>query len=267
MNKIALIFDFDETLVEESTSAYLESFGIDINNFWQQTVQSLIQKDWDPVPAYMFRMIEASMQQSMTKSSFISFGKKVIYKKGVKTLFTELKKYVQEQHPKFEIEFYIISSGIGEVIRNTEIAKYFKDIWASDFEYDQDDEIAFPKKILSFTDKTRYIFQISKGMVGEEFRSKPYIVNEKYDSGEYVIPFKNMIYIGDGLTDVPCFSLIKKHQGTAIAVYDAQNTLAFGKAWRFIKEKRVSNLHTANYTKGSDLFNSILMAIDSIAVK
>lgn len=264
MKKIALVFDFDETLVEESTSAFLSSLGIDIDKFWAETVGELIKDDWDPVPAYMFRMIETSMSQTITRDSFVEFAKKVKYKRGVELLFDALIKHVQRINSEYELEFYIISSGIAELIKHTSIAKYFKDIWASDFEYDGNGEIAFPKKILSFTDKTRYLFQISKGMVGENYRSKPYVVNEKYDSEEYHIPFKNMIYIGDGLTDVPCFSLIKKFNGTAIAVYDAQNTMAYGKAWQFIKEDRVSNLHSANYEKGSDLYNSIIMAIESI---
>jgi phosphoserine phosphatase len=263
--KLALIFDFDETLVDESTSAYIESKGINVDEFWQKTVKKLIDEDWDPVPAYMFKMIEASINAPITKDDLISFAKQVTYKQGVESLFENLRSHIKDNHPKFEIEYYIISSGIGEIIRHTSIAKHFKDIWASDFAYDQKGEIIFPKKVLSFTDKTRYLFQISKGMVGEEFRSLPYVVNDKYDSNSYQIPFTNMIYIGDGLTDVPCFSLLKKQNGTAIAVYEAQNTQALGKAWRFIKEERVSNLHSANYEKGSDLYNSILMAIDSIA--
>ena len=264
MNKIAVIFDFDETLVEESTSAFLQSKGIDINTFWGKTVMSLIQQDWDPVPAYMFKMIEVSMNTSITKNDLVNFAKKIKYKKGVKSLFSNLNEHLAKENSGFEIEYYIISSGIGDLIKQTSIAKNFKDIWASDFAYDSNGEIAFPKKVLSFTDKTRYIFQISKGMVGEDFRSKPYVVNDKYESDSYVIPFKNMIYIGDGLTDVPCFSLLKKNDGTAIAVYDAQNTQAYGKAWKFVKEERVSNLNSADYTKGSDLYNSIIMAIESI---
>ena len=265
MKKIALVFDFDETLVEESTSAFLSSKGIDVNTFWGETVDSLIKEDWDPVPAYMFKMIEASMTVPMTKQDFQEFGKKVKYKEGVLDLFKNLKSFISDNYPSFEIEYYIISSGIGEIIRHTSISNNFKDIWASDFEYTSDNQIAFSKKILSFTDKTRYLFQISKGMIGPEYRSQPYVVNEKYDSGNYVIPFKNMIYIGDGLTDVPCFSLLKKNNGVAIGVYDAQNTQAYSKVWKFIKEDRVSNLHTANYREGSDLYNSILMAISSIA--
>jgi len=266
MNRIAIIFDFDETLVEESTSAFLNNIGIDVDTFWQKTVQKLILQDWDPVPAYMYKMIETSIhdEKHITKKQFEEFAKKLVYKNGVKDLFDNLKNYVREHLQDTEINFFIISSGIGEIIRNSEIAHHFTDIWASDFEYEQNDEIIFPKKIVSFTDKTRYIFQISKGQIGENYRAKPYIVNEKTIDKNYHTPIKNMIYIGDGLTDVPCFSLLRSHEGTAIAVYDAQNTQAYGKAWRFVKDKRVNNLHTANYEKGSDLYNSIIMAIQSV---
>jgi len=268
MNKVAIIFDFDETLVEESTSAFLSSKGIDIDDFWGKTVKKLIDEDWDPVPAYMYKMIETSIhkQKKITKDDFTNFAQKLVYKKGVTDLFNNLKEYVKEHFKNTELQFFIISSGIGEIIRNTEIAHHFTDIWASDFEYESNKEIIFPKKIVSFTDKTRYIFQISKGQIGENYRGKPYIVNEKTINKNYHIPIKNMIYIGDGLTDVPCFSLLRSYEGTAIAVYDAQNTQAYGKAWRFVKDQRVNNLHSANYEKGSDLYNSILMAIQSVGV-
>jgi len=267
MKKIAIIFDFDETLVEESTSAFLKSLDVDVNKFWGETVQELLAQDWDPVPAYMYKMLEYSFNDNnhtITKQSFEKFAKKIKYKSGVKELFANLKDEIKNLDTSANIEFYIISSGIGELIRNTVIAKEFTDIWASDFSYDKKGEIVFPKKILSFTDKTRYIFQISKGMIGEKYRNSPYIVNEKIDENDYAIPIKNMIYIGDGLTDIPCFSLIKGYGGTPIAVYDAQNMKAYGKAWTFVKDERVSNLHSANFTKGSDLYNTILMAVNEM---
>ena len=267
MKKIAIIFDFDETLVEESTSAYLQSLNLDVKKFWGETVQGLLDKDWDPVPAYMYKMLEYSFQDNtpaISKNGLADFAKKVIYKPGVKELFSNLKNAISEIDKNVSLDYYIISSGIGEIIRNTEIAKEFSDIWASDFSYDNNNEIVFPKKILSFTDKTRYIFQISKGMTGEKYRGNPYIVNEKIEEKNYTIPIENMIYIGDGLTDIPCFSLIKGYGGTPIAVYDAQNSIAYGKAWTFVKDERVSNLHSANFTKGSDLYNTIIMAIGEI---
>ena len=267
MKKIAIILDFDETLVEESTSAFLESLDINVNKFWGETVQKLLNEDWDPVPAYMYKMLEYSFNDNnhtITKNSFTKFAKKLTYKPGVKELFSKLKKEIKDIENTASVDFYIISSGIGELIKNTEIAEEFSDIWASDFSYDKNGGIVFPKKVLSFTDKTRYIFQISKGMTGNKFRNKPYIVNEKVDETDYSIPIENMIYIGDGLTDIPCFSLIKGYGGTPIAVYDAQNMKAYGKAWTFVKDERVSNLHSANFTEGSDLYNTILMAVTEI---
>ncbi len=267
MKNIALIFDFDETLVEESTSALINSLGVDVDWFWSENTQALLNKDWDPVPAYMYKLIELSMSKEpaqITKQSLIEHGKNLKFKPGVSTLFKNLKEYVSNSSEPINLEFYIISSGIGEVIRSSSIAKHFTDIWASDFEYNPNGEIIFPKKVLSFTDKTRYIFQISKGQIGEQYRNKPYIVNNKIDPKDFRTKIENMIYIGDGLTDIPCFSLLKKYNGATIAVYDAQNMQAYGKAWKFVKDDRVNNLNSANYTVGSDLFNSILMALNEI---
>ncbi len=270
MKNIALIFDFDETLVEESTSALIESLGVDVNWFWSENTQALLEKDWDPVPAYMYKLIELSMNKEpaqITKQSLVENGKNLKFKPGVSTLFKNLKEYVSKSGEPINLEFYIISSGIGEVIRSSSIAKHFTDIWASDFEYNLNGEIIFPKKVLSFTDKTRYIFQISKGQIGEQFRNKPYIVNNKVEPKDFRTKIENMIYIGDGLTDIPCFSLLKKYNGATIAVYDAQNMQAYGKAWRFVKDDRVNNLNSANYTIGSDLYNSIIMALNDIINK
>lgn len=268
MRTIGLIFDFDETIVEESTTAFIESLGVDSNKFWEQTNNQLMNDGWDPVPAYMFKLIDlsiSSQETRITKKKLIDFGSKVKYKKGVIELFDNLRKHISQNHKDTNIEFYIISSGILEIIKHTSIAKEFTDIWASDFAYQKNGEILFPKKLISFTDKTRYIFQISKGQTGEKYYNKPYVVNEKQSEKNYRLPISNMIYIGDGMTDVPCFSLMKQFGGLAIAVYDAQNTNAYGKAWAFVKDGRVSNLHSADYSRGSDLYNTIIMAIDDIA--
>jgi len=267
MKNIALIFDFDETLVEESTSALIESLGVSSEWFWNKNIKILLNKDWDPVPAYMYKLIELSMSKDksqITKESLKEHAKNLKFKPGVLSLFKNLKEYIQKKESSINLEFYIISSGLGDIIRNSAIAEHFTDIWASDFEYNPEGEILFPKKVLSFTDKTRYIFQISKGQIGKEYRNKPYIVNEKIDSKNFRIKIEDMIYIGDGLTDIPCFSLLKKYNGATIAVYDAQNMKAYGKAWQFVKDERVSNLNSANYTVGSDLYNSIIMALNEI---
>jgi len=268
MKNLAIIFDFDETLVEESTSALIERLNIDVNNFWSEEVKKLLDEDWDPIPAYMYKLLEYSLQyedKKITKELLQKHAGDLKYKPGVPEFFDKIKQAVNNIDSQVNLQFFIISSGIGEIIKNSKIAHNFTDIWASDFEYNKKDgQIIFPKKVLSFTDKTRYIFQISKGMYGEKFRGQPYIVNQKVEENSYHIPIKNMIYIGDGLTDIACFSLINKYNGSTFAVYDASNTQAHGKAWQFIKDKRVNNLLSANFTEGSDLYNNILMALNEM---
>ncbi|RLD47586.1 MAG: haloacid dehalogenase-like hydrolase, partial [Bacteroidetes bacterium] len=180
---------------------------------------------------------------------------------GVENFFDNIKNDLKKISANSEIEFYIISSGISEIVKNTKISKYFSDIWACEFHFDNNNLIKFPKKIVSFTDKTRYIFQISKGMIGDKYAGKPYAVNLKVDASEYYVPIKNMIYIGDGMTDVPCFSLLQRFGGITIAVYDAQNTRAYGKAQNFKTEKRVDDLHNTDYSKNSPLYNFIFESI------
>ena len=141
------------------------------------------------------------------------------------------------------------------------------DIFTSEFYYNEAGEIECPKKVVSYTDKTRYIFQISKGIIGPDYYNKPFAVNKKVDPAELRIPLHNMIFIGDGLTDVPCFSLMNHNRGIAFAVYDQSNEEKKHKAWGFIEEGRVKNLHSTNYKKDSDLLNSIEMAIGGIMTK
>jgi len=268
MDRIALIFDFDDTLAPDSTSSFLESIGIDTKDFWGKKVKTLLDEDWDPIPAYLYKMIEASKEgKSITKEKLKAFGKRINFNEGVKRFFPYIKSTFEKKYPDISIEYYMISSGVGEIIRHTEIAKHFTQIWASDFEYDHKGEILFPKKIVSFTDKTRYIFHVSKGIIGEKSMANPFEVNKKVAEEKLRIPFANMIFTGDGYTDIPCFSMIKRNGGIAFGVYDREHHDKFGRAWGFIEEGRVTNLHSANYKKGSDLCNSIEMGLESICRK
>ena len=268
MDRIALIFDFDDTLAPDSTSSFLESIGIDTKDFWKNKVEKLLKDDWDPIPAYLYKMVEESISgKNITREKLISYGKKIQFHDGVKRFFGHIKNTFEKKYPEVSIEYYLISSGIGEIIRNSEIAKNFTHIWASDFAYGPNGEITFPKKIVSFTDKTRYLFQVSKGIIGDKAFANPFDVNKKVSDDKLRIPFSNMIFTGDGYTDIPCFSMIRKNGGIPFGVYDKAHRDKFGRAWGFIEEGRVSNLHSANFKKGSDLCNSIEMALESICQK
>ena len=267
---ICVIFDFDETLAPDSTSGYLSRCGIDVPRFWQEDVKPLMDEDWDPVPAYLYKMIDMSNSGSVdpiTRESLISWGKEITLYEGVETIFERLREACRKTNPRVTVEFYLISSGIGEVLRHTSIAHEFSDIWASDFVYDENGKITFPKRIVSFTDKTRYIFQIQKGIFGPAFRGKPFEVNRKFDNAQLRIPLNQMIMVGDGYTDIPCFSLIQKGGGIALGVYDIANREKWGRAWGFIEDGRVSNLAPADFSANSATTNSLIMAVENFATK
>jgi phosphoserine phosphatase len=268
---IALIFDFDDTLAHDSSTDYLESLGVDTRDFWGAANKGLIDSGWDPVPAYMYQLVRYSQAQApgqrITQKSLEAFAPRVRFFDGVTTLFSRLEEFMKKNGDGAKLEFYCISSGLGDLIRQSRIAGHFTDIFASDFAYNAEGEIDFPKKVVSFTDKTRYIFQISKGLIGPEYRNKPFDVNKKIPGKDLRIPLSDMIFIGDGFTDVPCFSLLSKSGGTALAVYDRENQEKKQKAWGFIEDGRVKNMHSANYKKGSDLMDSIEACIHSILTR
>lgn len=263
---IAVVFDFDDTLAPDSTSSFIESLGLEPEKFWRKTVDPLVAAGWDPIPAYLHCLIEYSRKGKtsprITRDKLIAWGKKLSPFSGAGRLFGKIEKAARAVAPEVSVEFYLISSGIGEIIRSTKIAPHFSDIWTCDFHYGADGGIVFPKNIVSFTDKTRYLFQIAKGLTGDKWRGKPFAVNHKR---ELRVPFENMIVVGDGYTDVPCFSLVQQHGGVAIGVYDAEDEARRLRAWGFIEEKRVANLVPADYTAKSALTFSLTMAVESVA--
>lgn len=267
---ISIIFDFDDTLAPDSTSGYLGRCGVDVPRFWQEEVRPLMNANWDPVPAYFYKMIEKSNSgdiEPITRDSLARWGAELPLYKGVETIFGRLRDAARKANPRVSLEFYLISSGIGEVLRHTRIVHEFKEIWASDFDYNEKGRITFPRKIISFTDKTRYIFHIQKGIFGSDFIGKPFEVNRKVAQSKLRVPISQMIMVGDGYTDIPCFSLVRKEQGIAIGVFDADNREKWGKAWGFIEDGRVSNLAPADYSEKSALTYSLTMAVESMATR
>lgn len=267
---IAIVFDFDDTLAPDSTSGFLERCGIDVPRFWKEEVQPLLDDDWDPVPAYLYKMIDKSHKgecDGVTKERFEAWGKELPLYEGVESIFDRLRAVVRKKNPRVTLEYYLVSSGIKDILKHTKIAGQFNEIWASNFEYGEDGKILFPKKIVSFTDKTRYLFHVQKGLFGPDFKGRPFDVNKKFDKSKIRVPLNQMIVVGDGYTDIPCFSLVRKEGGIAIGVYDQEHREKWGRAWGFIEDGRVSNLVPADYNEKSALSNSLIMAVESLASK
>jgi len=265
VKKIAVIFDFDDTLCPDSTTGFLKWCGIDSQKFWNQS-DSLIKEGFDPVLAYMTLMIKKAgtkkFKQSFTKDSFIEYAKTIKFFPGVKTFFNRLKKDIHERHNNIELKFYLISSGLKDIVGNSAIASQFEAVFASDFHYCQSSgKIKYTKRAVSFTDKTRFLFAISKGISSYDCYYNPFKVNLK-TAQEYIsIPFKNMIYIGDGYSDIPCFALLKHYKGYGIGVYK-KNKISTAKELQV--DQRVSFIADVDYSLSGKLYNMIKKNINDI---
>lgn len=215
--EIALIFDFDGTLAEDSTAAFAKWKGVEDPQaeIYDRATED-VAHGWDPPLAYLTRLCDRVQELGLDpirRKDFVAFAKKFKPFTGVENFLGGLRKRF-DSNAKFKeagllLSYYIISSGIGDIIRNTSIARRFKYIWGCEFDYDVNGVAKRPKAIVSFTEKTKYLFFINKGITGEESRVTPYAVNVELSPEDRPVPFGHMIYVGDGPSDVPCMSIIK----------------------------------------------------------
>jgi phosphoglycolate phosphatase-like HAD superfamily hydrolase len=256
---IAVVFDCDDTLCLDTTSALLQIFGINPKDFWEE-INEMVKGGWDPPQAYMHRILQYLQEgkiKTLTKKSLQEFGKKLKLFPGLPMMFQELKHFVSRDQnlkkARISLEFYIISGGLEEVIRGTQLAKHVSGIFGCNFAYDpKTDQASAVKSTVSFTEKTRFIFAINKGISEEMARSNPYTVNDAIPETERQIPLKNMIYIGDGPSDIPCLSLITKGGGEGIGV--SPPTKTFKKGYEMARGERITvGPYTADYRKGRDM--------------
>ena len=187
----------------------------------------------------------------LTRKFFCDMAKTIEYFEGVEEWFDRINQYGKEQGAI--IEHYIISSGIKEIINSTSIAKHFKAVYACDFYYDDEGNAVWPKIAINFTGKTQYLYKINKGILDETDSTE---VNKKHK--EKRIPFRNMIYIGDGLTDIPCMTMLKKSGGKSIGIYAPKNK---AKVQQFLLDDRVNYVCPTNYKENSYLDKIVKLII------
>lgn len=259
---IALMYDFDKTLSPKDMQEYsfIPSIGMNPEEFWQEANRIAIKSSMDKILAYMYLMLKRAKKNdlSITKESFISLGKDVKLYPGVKTWFKRINDYGKSLG--LEIEHYIISSGLKEIIEGTSIAKEFKRIYACEFHYNERGNADWPQQAINYTTKTQFLFRISKGVLDtlDDDTLNSYMREE-----ERRVPYRNMIYFGDGLTDVPCMKLVKAYGGQSIAIYQKKK---FHKVQRLIDEGRVNYVCASDFTQDSELEKIVKLIIHRMAV-
>ena len=199
--------------------------------------------------AYMYKMLEAAYNNFyVNKKALMEYGSKVELFNGVETWFKRICDY-GKAHGVL-VEHYIISSGLKEMIEGTVMAKEnaFKKIYASSFLYDDKGVACWPAQAINYTNKTQFLFRIQKGVLDINDTG----VNDFIQPENIRVPFRNMVYIGDSDTDIPCMSLVNANGGYSIGVYDP-TTKNKAKVYRMMNQHRIRYYTEADYRDGSNL--------------
>lgn len=257
---IAIMYDFDKTLCTRDMQEYtfIPSVGMEPTEFWAYAGKISGKEGMDNILAYMYCMIETAKKAGnpITREALVACGKHVEYHPGVYDWFERINSYGREAG--VQIEHYVLSSGLKEIIDGTTIAPFFKRIYACEFLY-RDNQAVWPKTSVNYTNKTQFVYRINKGILDINNDKD---LNRSLPESDRRVKFPNMIYIGDGLTDVPCMKLVKQGGGHSIAIYHKEAKEA---AIPLLKHDRVDWMFEADYRKGSPLDKAMKMLIENLA--
>lgn len=259
---IAIMYDFDKTLSTRDMQdfALIPSLGMESGDFWQAANDFGREQKMDGILAYMYTSIREARrhQKPLRRENLLAHGKSVEFFDGVLTWFDRINAYGQAHGA--EIEHYIISSGMKEIIEGTPIADKFKEIFACEYYYDENGDAVWPKTAVNYTNKTQFVYRINKGVLDV---SNDVDLNRSMPDDSKRVPFTNMIYIGDGLSDVPCMKMMQAYGGTSIAVYPQGQR---NKVEELLINDRVNFIFPADYSEESELSKAMQSIIDKIII-
>lgn len=263
-NTIAMIYDFDGTLTPQAMQEYtvLPKLHVKAKDFWREVRDQARATKGDQMLAYM-RMLKDQIdakKQRITKNDFRALGRRIRYFDGVERWFGRIARYVRSQSSgTVKLKNYIISAGQKEILAGARIRDHFARIFASEYYFDHNGVATFPNVVVNDTIKTQYIFRINKGK--EDIRQS---INEHTPEEERVIPFANMIYFGDGMTDVPGMTVTKQSGGYAVAVFKPGDAKTRRVCKELLRAKRVDFYAPADYRPGRTLERRVRLILDII---
>jgi 2-hydroxy-3-keto-5-methylthiopentenyl-1-phosphate phosphatase len=262
--KMAICYDFDRTLSPDDMQTFtlIPSFGVDKAEFWRESDTLAVENLMDNNLAWMYELIKYSKfkGKSLRREYFKEIGRDVQLYEGVDTWFENINAYADEKG--IDVEHYIISSGLKEIIEGSRIAPYITRVYASSYLYSADGIAEWPAQVVNFTTKTQFIFRIAKGYL-EEYDAR---VNDTLPHSERNVAYENIVYIGDSATDIPCMTLVKQKGGYSIGVYDPE-TANKKKVYKLFADGRLNFYAPAVYTPESPIFLYMKDVIDEISAK
>ena len=246
---LAICYDFDKTLSPDDMQAqgYIQSVGYDVGEFWRQTDVLAKQNEMDQNLAYMYMMVrEAVRNLVFSRKTLAEYGSHVTLFPGVEDWFSRIREYGAKRG--VIVEHYIISSGLREMIEGTRVAGEFEKIYASSFYFNERGVAVWPAQVINYTNKTQFLFRISKGVLEPNDPA----VNDPVAPEELRVPFRNMVYIGDSDTDIPCMKLVNSNGGHSIGVYNSE-TKDKSKVHKMLRDRRIKYFVPADYREGGEL--------------
>lgn len=263
LTPMAIAYDFDGTLSPGNMQEYdfIPALGIKPSAFWKEAKRIAKEQAADEILAYMQYMLEQASRARVPvrKKDFSDFGRQISLFPGVEEWFDRIDAYGRERDVK--VEHFLISSGLREMVQGTKIARKFKRIYASGFMYDQNQVACWPALAVNYTTKTQYLFRINKGSFDVSDNS---IINKFTAQADRYVPFNNMVFIGDGETDIPCMRLVKAQGGYSVAVFSTQRG-AKKKASQLLDEGRASLIAPADYRLDSTIDKAVKAITDIVA--
>lgn len=260
---VAIIYDFDKTLCDKDMQEYsfIPNLGMNPDVFWKITNEFTAREKMDKILGCMYMMLNEAKKHNkvITKEYLYSLGSDINFFPGILTWFERINEY--GEFLGLKIEHYIISSGLREIIKGTKISKYFKEVYACCFLYDERGEAIWPKMSVNYTAKVQFLSRINKGVLDI---SNDHELNMKMLDEDRRISTKNMIYLGDGITDIPSMRMTRENGGYAIAVYQNDDKRI---AENLLKDNRIDFYAKANYEENSEIDRLIKNILASIAIK
>ena len=261
--KVALMYDFDKTLCTTDMQEYsfIPSLGMTPSEFWGAAGKIADSCGMERILSYMYLMVTECRKKGipLTREYLNSCAANMKFYKGVESWFDRINAYGESIG--LEIEHYVLSSGTTEIIQGSKIANKFKKIYGCEFHYNEEGIADFPLNSVNYTTKTQYIYRISKGILDITNDTD---LNSKMEDKDKRVAMNNMIYFGDGLTDVPCMKLVHQSGGKSIALYQPGK---IAKASDLLLDGRVDFLTVTDYSEGSELETIVKMILERISIR
>jgi phosphoserine phosphatase len=261
---MAIAYDFDGTLAPGNIqeNGFIPAIGLTKKAFWQRNKQRAEKHKADEILSYMTFMLERAVAEDVPvrHKDFAKHGQTVALFPGVEDWFDRMNTYAHQRGVR--LQHFIISSGIKEMIEASSIGRKFERIFASSFAYDANDVAKWPALAINYTTKTQYLFRINKGSLAVHEHG---LINEYVPDEKRPVPFTNIVFVGDGETDIPCMGLVRDQNGHSIAVYRPGSTKQKTRAKKLIKDKRADFIAPADYSKGKRLDVIVRAIIDKIS--